>query len=121
MRIGFVCFLISGLFLCLGIIHDCQHCHEYANHTLMWDWVTITFQQVSNFIRSQSVPLATSPKPLSSKYSFVLLKIISIHFVIPTSPNGLESQDKPGKKWSGHFFVFLKSQENSGNVLIIMN
>ncbi len=35
------------------------------------------------------MPLATSPKLLSSKYSFGLFKNYSnsIHFVIPTSPN----------------------------------
>ncbi len=37
----------------------------------------------------QSVPLATSPKSLSGKYSFGLVKnnSDSIHFVIPTIPN----------------------------------
>ncbi len=34
------------------------------------------------------MPLVTSPKPLSSKYSFGLVKLIQIeYFVIPTSPN----------------------------------
>ncbi len=30
----------------------------------------------------QSVPLATSPKPLSSKYSFGLVKIIQIQYIL---------------------------------------
>ncbi len=55
---------------------------------MLWQYNVIlsktkaTFHQTSIDPWNQFVPLATSPKPLSSEYSFGLVKIIQIQYIL---------------------------------------